>query len=83
MRHTPKKTKFGRKTPEDNESIEDMEEEMDLRTIMIGPISLKCSTISLTLPNFFKSKEMEENLVEVEKEILQQRKSIVREGNHH
>ena len=43
---------------------------MDLRTIMIGtfPISLKCSTISLTLPYFFKSKEMEERLVEVEKE---------------
>ena len=78
MRHTPKKTKFGRKTTEDNESIEEMDEEMDLRTIMIGPISLKVSTISLTLPNFFKSKEMEESLVEVEKEILQQRKSIVK-----
>ena len=37
---------------------------------MIGtfPISLKCSTISLTLPYFFKSKEMEGSLVEVEKE---------------
>ena len=43
---------------------------MDLRTIMIGtfPISLKCSTISLTLPYFFKSKEIEKRLVEVEKE---------------
>ena len=47
---------------------------------MIGtfPISLKCSTISLTLPYFFKSKEMEESLVEVEKKILQHKKSIVR-----
>ena len=43
---------------------------MDLRTILIGtfPISLKCYTISLTLPHFFKSKEMEESLVEAEKE---------------
>ena len=65
MRLTLKKTKFGKKTIEDDESIE----EMYLRSIMIGafPISLKCSTISLTLPNF-KSKEMEESLVEVEKE---------------
>ena len=46
-----------------------MTKEMDLRTIMIGtfPISFKCSTISLTLPVFFKSKEMEESLVKVEK----------------
>ena len=45
---------------------------MDLKTIMIGTflVSLKCSTISLTLPYFFKSKEMEESLVEVEKEDL-------------
>ena len=37
---------------------------------MIGtfPISLKCYTIFVTLPYFFKSKEMEESLVEVEKE---------------
>ena len=43
---------------------------MNLRTILIGtfPISLKCSTISLTLRNFFKSKKMEETLVKVEKE---------------
>ena len=45
---------------------------MDSRTIIIGtfPISLKCYTISLTLPYFFKSKEIEESLVEVEKENL-------------
>ena len=43
---------------------------MDLKTIMIGTflVSLKCSTISLTLPYLLKSKEMEERLVEVEKE---------------
>ena len=43
-----------------------------MRTILIGtfPISLKCSTISLTLPYFLKSKETEERLVEVEKEHL-------------
>ena len=43
---------------------------MDLRTILIGtfPISLNCSTIFLTLLDFFKSKEIEESLVEVEKE---------------
>ena len=43
----------------------------DLRTILIGifHIYLKCSTISLTLPYFFKSKEIEESLVEVKKEV--------------
>ena len=42
---------------------------MDLKTIMICTflVSLKCSTISLTLPYFFKSKEMQETLVDVEK----------------
>ena len=70
MRLTPKKTKFGRKATKDDESTEEMDEEMDVRTILIGtfPISLKCSTIYITLPYFFKSKDMEENLVEVEKE---------------
>ena len=67
---TPKQTKFGRNALEDDESSCGSTVEMDLRTILIGtiPISLKCSTISLTLPYFFKSKEMEESLVEVEKE---------------
>ena len=43
---------------------------MDLKTIMIGTflVSLKCYTISLTLPYLFKSKGMEESLVEAEKE---------------
>ena len=70
VRPTPKKTKFKRKTTEDDESSCGFVEEMDLRIIMIGtiPIPLKCSTIFLTLPNLFKSKEMKESLVEVEKE---------------
>ena len=70
LRPTSKKAKFGRKATEDKESSCGYDEEMDLRTILIGtfPISLKCSTISLTLLYFFKSKEMEESLVEVEKE---------------
>ena len=68
------KTKFRRKTIKYDESscrsTEEMVEEMDLRTILIGtiPIYLRCSTISLTLVDFFKSKEIEESLVEVEKE---------------
>ena len=70
VRLTPKKTKIGKKATEDDESIDEMDEEMDLRTILIGtfPISLKYSTIFLTLPNFFKQKKMEESLVEVKKE---------------
>ena len=69
MRHTLKKTKFERKAIEDDESNCGSDEEMDLRTILISafPISLKCSTISLTLPYFFKLKEMENSLMEVEK----------------
>ena len=71
---SPKKTKFGRKATKNDKfscrSTEEMAEEMDLRTITIGTIhiSLKCSTISLTLLEFFKSKKMKESLVEVKKE---------------
>ena len=45
---------------------------MDLKTIMIGTflVFLKFSSISLTLPYCFKPKEVEESLVEVEKEHL-------------
>ena len=73
MRPTPKKIKFRRKATEDDESncrsTKELHKEMYLRTILTGTfISLKCSTIFLTLPNFFKSKEMKESLVEVEKE---------------
>ena len=72
MRPTTKKTKFGRKATEDEESSCGFDEEVDLKTIMIVTflISLKCSTIYPTLPYFFKSKEKEESLVEVEKEHL-------------
>ena len=72
MRPTSKKTKIGRKAIEDEESSCRYDEEMDLKTSMIDTflVSLKCSTISLTLPYFFKSKEMEESLVKVEKQHL-------------
>ena len=68
MRPTPKKTKFGWKATKDNESS--CRSKINLRTILIGifSISLKCSTISLSLPDFFKSKEMKESLVEVEED---------------
>ena len=71
MRFTSKKTKFRRKATEYEEYCS-CDKELNLKTIMIGTflVSLKCSTISLTLPYFFKSKEMEEILVEVEKEHL-------------
>ena len=60
------KTKSIGKAIENVESIWISNEE-NLGTILIGtnPISLNYSTSSLTLPAFFKSKEMEENLVEV------------------
>ena len=68
---TLEKTKSGRKAIKDDESScgsnEGVDEEMYLGTILIGtiPVSLNCSTSSLTLPTFFKSQEMEESLVEV------------------
>ena len=71
---TPNKAKFRGNDTEDNESsygsTEEMAEKMDLGTILIDtiPISLKCSTIFLTFLDLFKSKEMEESLVEIEKE---------------
>ena len=71
---TSKKAKFGRKATEDEESSCESDEEMHLKTILICTFlaSLKCSTISLTLPYIFKKREMEEILVEVEKEHLQE-----------
>ena len=62
------KTKFGRKPIEDLESMSSVEEVMDSEALMIGeiPISLNCSTVSVTLPTIFKSKKAEEDLVEVE-----------------
>ena len=61
------KTKYGGKVTENVESICSSNEETYLGTILIGTnlISLNYSITSLTLPAFFKSKEMEESLVEV------------------
>ena len=63
-----KKTKFRRKATEDMESMSSVDEVMDIEALLIGeiPITLNCSTISLTLPTIFKSKKVEEDLVEVE-----------------
>ena len=62
------KTKFRRKATEDMESMSSVDEVMYLEALMLGEIliSLICSTISLTLPTIFKSKKIEEDLVEVE-----------------
>ena len=61
------KTKFGKRAIEDAKSICNLDKETDSGIILIGtiPISLNCSTGSLTLPAFFKSKEMKKSLVEV------------------
>ena len=50
------KTKFGRKTTEDMESMSSVDEVMDSEALMIGeiPISLNCSIFFLTLPTIFK-----------------------------
>ena len=50
------KTKFGRKTIKDIESVRNVDEVMDSEALMIGeiPISLKFSTVCLTLPTIFK-----------------------------
>ena len=62
------KTKFGRKPTEDMESMSSVHEVMDSKALLICeiPVSLNCSTISLTLPTIFKSKKAEEDLVEIE-----------------
>ena len=53
------KTKFGRKATKDMESMSSVDEVMESEALMIGeiPISLNCSTVSLTLPTIFKSKK--------------------------
>ena len=68
MVHSSKKTKFGRKATKDMESMSSIDEVMDMEALLIGeiPISLHCSTASLTLPTIFKSKKAKENLVKVE-----------------
>ena len=62
------KTKFEMKSTKDMESMSSVDEVMDSEALMIGeiPISLNCSTVSLTLPTIFKSKKIEEDLVKVE-----------------
>ena len=62
------KTKFGRKAIENMELMSSVDEVMDSEALMIGeiPISLNCSTISLKLLTIFKSKKIQEDLVEVE-----------------
>ena len=66
---SPKKIKFGRRGIENANSICNSNKETDSGIILIGiiPISLNCSTCSLTLLAFFKSKEMKKTLVEVKK----------------
>ena len=75
--HSPKKTKFGRRAIEDTKSIFNLDKETDLGFFLIAtiPISLNCSTSSLTFAAFFKSKEMEKSFVEVK-----EKQSTVDEG---
>ena len=58
------KTKFGRKVTKDTKSISGVDEVMDSEALMIGEIliSLNCSTLSLTLPTIFKSKNTKEDV---------------------
>ena len=53
---SPEKTKFGRRAIEDAKSICNSDKETDSGIILIGtiPISLNCSTSSLTLLVFFR-----------------------------
>ena len=71
------KTKSGGKVTDNVEYICSSNEETNLGTILIGtyPFSLNYSTSSLTLPDFFKLKEMEESLAKVK-----QKQPIVDEG---
>ena len=45
------------------------DEAMDSEALLIGeiPISLNCSTVSLTLPTVFKSKKAKEDLVKCDR----------------
>ena len=54
------KTKFGRKSKYDMESMSSEDEIIESEALLIGeiPISLDCSTISLTLPTIFKLKKL-------------------------
>ena len=50
------------------ESISCVDEVMDSEALLIGkiPISLNCSTVSLTFPTIFKSKKTKEDLLDIE-----------------
>ena len=63
-----KKTKFGRTTTEDMESMSSADKVMDTEALLIVEIhiSLNCSTVSLTLLVIFKFKKAEKDLVGVE-----------------
>ena len=76
------KTKFGRTTIEDMESMSSVDEMMDLEALLIGEIhfSLNCSTVSLTLPTIFKLKKTEEDLVEVEGKHLTTEEDVAHGG---
>ena len=54
------KTNFGRKAIEDRELMSSVDEVMDIKALLIAeiPISLNCSTISLTLLAIFKLKKV-------------------------
>ena len=49
-------TNFGWKANENMKSMSGVDEVMDTKALLIGeiPISLDCSTVSLTLPTIFK-----------------------------
>ena len=68
MIYSSEKTKFGRKATEDMKSMSNVYEVMDTKALLIGeiPISLNCSTVSLTLLTIFKLKKAEEDPMEVE-----------------
>ena len=57
---TLEKTMFGRNATEDMESMSNVDEVMDSEALMICeiPISLNCSTVSLTLPTIFQVKKI-------------------------
>ena len=76
------KTKFGRKATKYTESMSSVDEIMDLEALLIGEIliSLNCSTISLTFPIIFKSKNAKEDLVEVERKHPTTEEDVGRSG---
>ena len=62
--------------------MSNVDEVMGSKALLIGeiPISLNCSTVSLTLPTIFKSKKVEEDLVEVEGKHLRTEEDVGNSG---